>query len=141
MLTTGVFVCYVEEGSVAAKAGLRFGDQILQINGQTVAGIENFEYFSISIYKQFLFIVPHNIYWRIIPHYSAYHTIFEKVYKITSSSFRYKLHRQAGARPLVKGGFCWVLVGLESYYVMSGFAKFRRVALRSCMSGFLQHCY
>ena len=31
-------MCYVEEGSVASKAGLRFGDQILQINGQTVAG-------------------------------------------------------------------------------------------------------
>jgi len=37
-INKGVFVCYVEEGSVAAKAGLRFGDQILQINGQTVAG-------------------------------------------------------------------------------------------------------
>ena len=30
---------YVQKDSIAAKAGLRFGDQILQINGQTVAGM------------------------------------------------------------------------------------------------------
>uniref|UniRef100_A0A8D8Q8F3 Syntenin-1 n=1 Tax=Cacopsylla melanoneura TaxID=428564 RepID=A0A8D8Q8F3_9HEMI len=34
----GVFVCLVQEGSPAALVGLRFGDQILQINGKTVAG-------------------------------------------------------------------------------------------------------
>jgi len=37
-ISKGVFVSYVESGSIAAKAGLRFGDQIVQINGQAVAG-------------------------------------------------------------------------------------------------------
>ena len=37
-ISKGVFVSYVESGSIAAKAGLRFGDQIVQINGETVAG-------------------------------------------------------------------------------------------------------
>lgn len=34
----GVFVCLVVKNSPAALAGLRFGDQILQINGKLVAG-------------------------------------------------------------------------------------------------------
>ncbi|KAK2164125.1 hypothetical protein LSH36_68g04044 [Paralvinella palmiformis] len=34
----GVFVAFVYENSPAALAGLRFGDQILQINGENVAG-------------------------------------------------------------------------------------------------------
>lgn len=34
----GIFVCLVVDGSPAALAGIRFGDQILQINGQNVAG-------------------------------------------------------------------------------------------------------
>lgn len=34
----GVFVTYVEAGSPAALAGLRFGDQVLQIRDQLVAG-------------------------------------------------------------------------------------------------------
>jgi len=34
----GVFVAFVWTGSAAAMAGLRFGDQILQINNETVAG-------------------------------------------------------------------------------------------------------
>lgn len=34
----GVFVCYVQNGSPASLAGLRFGDQVLQVNGETVAG-------------------------------------------------------------------------------------------------------
>ena len=37
----GVFVAFVQAGLPAALAGLRFGDQILQINGQTVAGWDN----------------------------------------------------------------------------------------------------
>lgn len=36
----GVFVALVTKGSPAALAGLRFGDQILQINGTTVAGYD-----------------------------------------------------------------------------------------------------
>lgn len=36
----GVFVALVSKGSPAALAGLRFGDQILQINGTTLAGFE-----------------------------------------------------------------------------------------------------
>ena len=34
----GVFVCLVARNSPAAMGGLRFGDQILQINGNNVAG-------------------------------------------------------------------------------------------------------
>ena len=36
----GVFISFVFKGSPAAMAGLRFGDQILQINGDTVAGYD-----------------------------------------------------------------------------------------------------
>lgn len=36
----GVFVSLVTKGSPAALAGLRFGDQILQINGTTLAGMD-----------------------------------------------------------------------------------------------------
>lgn len=36
----GVFISLVSSGSPAALAGLRFGDQILQINGTTVAGMD-----------------------------------------------------------------------------------------------------
>ena len=38
-MNTGVFVCLVMDGSPAARAGLRFGDQILQIDGQDMAGM------------------------------------------------------------------------------------------------------
>nr|XP_018902322.1 PREDICTED: syntenin-1-like [Bemisia tabaci]XP_018902323.1 PREDICTED: syntenin-1-like [Bemisia tabaci] len=34
----GVFVCLVDAGSPAARVGIKFGDQILQINGELVAG-------------------------------------------------------------------------------------------------------
>lgn len=34
----GVFVAFVWQNSAAALGGLRFGDQILQINGESVAG-------------------------------------------------------------------------------------------------------
>lgn len=37
-VNSGLFVAFVQSGLPAAMAGLRFGDQILQINGQTVAG-------------------------------------------------------------------------------------------------------
>lgn len=37
-VNNGVFVCVVVKGSPAALAGLRFGDQILQVNGVIVAG-------------------------------------------------------------------------------------------------------
>uniref|UniRef100_A0A0B6Z4B0 PDZ domain-containing protein n=1 Tax=Arion vulgaris TaxID=1028688 RepID=A0A0B6Z4B0_9EUPU len=37
-VNNGLFVACVQEGYPAAMAGLRFGDQILQMNGQTVAG-------------------------------------------------------------------------------------------------------
>ncbi|XP_012554918.1 syntenin-1 isoform X1 [Hydra vulgaris] len=39
-INKGVFVSFVENGSPAAMAGLRFGDQILQINGVTLAGFD-----------------------------------------------------------------------------------------------------
>jgi len=38
-MNTGVFVCLVMDGSPAARAGLRFGDQILQIDGVDMAGM------------------------------------------------------------------------------------------------------
>ena len=37
-INKGVFVCVVVKDSPAAMAGLRFGDQILQVNGATMAG-------------------------------------------------------------------------------------------------------
>jgi len=39
-INKGVFVSLVQKGSPAALAGLRFGDQILQINGTTLAGMD-----------------------------------------------------------------------------------------------------
>ncbi|XP_062518621.1 syntenin-1-like [Corticium candelabrum] len=39
-VSKGVFVAFVYKGSPAAMAGLRFGDQILQLNGITVAGYD-----------------------------------------------------------------------------------------------------
>jgi len=38
-MNTGVFVCLVMDGTPAARAGLRFGDQILQIDGVDMAGM------------------------------------------------------------------------------------------------------
>ncbi|XP_034840064.1 syntenin-1-like [Maniola hyperantus] len=38
-VNNGVFVCYVAAGSPAALAGLRFGDQILEINNIAMAGM------------------------------------------------------------------------------------------------------
>ncbi|CAH0720732.1 unnamed protein product, partial [Brenthis ino] len=38
-VNNGVFVCYVAAGSPAALAGLRFGDQILEINDVALAGM------------------------------------------------------------------------------------------------------
>jgi len=38
-MNTGVFVCLVMDDSPAARAGLRFGDQILQIDGIDMAGM------------------------------------------------------------------------------------------------------
>lgn len=40
-VNNGVFVALVQNGSPAAMAGLRFGDQILQIDNQSVAGWDN----------------------------------------------------------------------------------------------------
>merc|ERR1712198_354578 len=37
-INNGIFICFVQAKSPAALAGLRFGDQILQIDGNTVAG-------------------------------------------------------------------------------------------------------
>ncbi|XP_047509856.1 syntenin-1-like [Pieris napi] len=38
-VNNGVFVCYIAAGSPAALAGLRFGDQILEINNVSLAGM------------------------------------------------------------------------------------------------------
>ena len=43
----GIFVALVTKGSPSAMGGLRFGDQILQINGKRI----------ISNVKQFIFLV------------------------------------------------------------------------------------
>lgn len=40
-VSKGVFVCFVAKGSPAAMAGLRFGDQILAINGEVTAGYKS----------------------------------------------------------------------------------------------------
>ena len=40
-INKGVFISFVQAGSAASLAGLRFGDQILQINGETLAGYDN----------------------------------------------------------------------------------------------------
>ncbi|XP_054155778.1 syntenin-1-like [Oppia nitens] len=37
-INKGIFVVFVQNGTPAAMVGLRFGDQILQINGENVAG-------------------------------------------------------------------------------------------------------
>ena len=37
-LFQGVFVAFVHDNSPASMGGLRFGDQVLQINGDNVAG-------------------------------------------------------------------------------------------------------
>lgn len=37
-INNGIFICFVQANSPAALAGLRFGDQILQIDSQTAAG-------------------------------------------------------------------------------------------------------
>lgn len=37
-VNNGIFVCLVSQGSPATLAGLRFGDQILSINDECVAG-------------------------------------------------------------------------------------------------------
>lgn len=37
----GVFVCYVKSGSPGAMAGLRFGDQILQVRGLSLSAVRN----------------------------------------------------------------------------------------------------
>lgn len=39
-VSKGVFVSYVHHNSPAALGGLRFGDQILQIDGENVAGYD-----------------------------------------------------------------------------------------------------
>lgn len=38
-VNSGIFVCYVAAGSPAALAGLRFGDQVLEINNVSLAGM------------------------------------------------------------------------------------------------------
>lgn len=38
-VNNGVFVCYVAAGSPAALVGLRFGDQILEMNNVALAGL------------------------------------------------------------------------------------------------------
>jgi len=40
-INKGIFISLVQKDSPAALAGLRFGDQILQINGSDVAGFDN----------------------------------------------------------------------------------------------------
>lgn len=37
-INNGIFVCYVQTKSPAALAGLRFGDQVLQVDGHNLAG-------------------------------------------------------------------------------------------------------
>jgi syntenin-1 len=39
-MNTGVFACLVMENSPASKSGVRFGDQILQIDGVDMVGMQ-----------------------------------------------------------------------------------------------------
>lgn len=43
----GIFVCLVVKGSPAAMAGLKFGDQIVQVNGVSVAGFSDDKFHSL----------------------------------------------------------------------------------------------
>lgn len=43
----GIFVCVVVKGSPAALAGLKFGDQIVQVNGTTVLGYSDDKFHSL----------------------------------------------------------------------------------------------
>jgi len=47
VLLKGVFVSFVHANSPAALVGLRFGDQILQINGENVAGWDTDKVFKV----------------------------------------------------------------------------------------------
>lgn len=47
LLLKGVFVSFVHTNSPAALVGLRFGDQILQINGENVAGWDTDKVFKV----------------------------------------------------------------------------------------------
>jgi len=40
-IDTGIFVCFVSDGSPAAMVGIRFGDQIVQVNGENCAGMSS----------------------------------------------------------------------------------------------------
>ena len=39
LLIKGVFICKILEGTPSAKEGLRFGDQILQVDHDELAGL------------------------------------------------------------------------------------------------------
>ncbi len=39
-INKGIFVCLVAKNTPASMGGLRFGDQILQINGRDLAGFD-----------------------------------------------------------------------------------------------------
>ena len=39
LLIKGVFICKILEGTPSAKAGLRLGDQILQVDHDELAGL------------------------------------------------------------------------------------------------------
>ena len=41
LVRVGVFVCLVTKGSPAALGGLRFGDQLLQVDGVNLAGFSS----------------------------------------------------------------------------------------------------
>lgn len=43
----GIFVCLVVKGSPAAQAGLKFGDQIVQVNGKEVLGYSDDKFHSL----------------------------------------------------------------------------------------------
>ena len=40
-IDAGIFVCFVSDGSPASLVGIRFGDQILKIDGQDCAGLSS----------------------------------------------------------------------------------------------------
>lgn len=68
-LFQGVFVQLVQANTPAALAGLRFGDQILQINGQSCAG-----WSSDNAHKELKNANPEKIILAVRDRYTCMHT-------------------------------------------------------------------